>query len=558
MASALLRTETEAPNADSLRVLIFAPPGADASMPTEVLSTRGIDVQRCSNGSEACGALREGAGVLLLTQEALREDTSELKHALAAQDSWSDLPVILLIDAGDAASGNDWLMTLPGSSGCATLIERPCHSATLLSALQFALRARRKQYEARDLLDSERAARAEAESANRIKDEFLCSLSHELRTPLAVVLSWTRILQKKFGTLDPQLRQGLSIVNDSASNQARLISDLLDMSRIISGELSLESRPTELVGVVTGTLDGQRAAAEAKGVQVIEDLSIPSAAVHADGSRLQQVFWNLLSNAIKFTPQGGRVTVSIDAPDPASFEVRVSDTGEGIDPVFLPKVFDHFSQADNSISRRHGGLGLGLAITRQLVEMHGGQITAQSAGPGQGSTFVVTLPMLSAEGVENSNELLRRTSPTDMQPTALAGIRVLAVEDQPQMLELVRRTLEEYGAETRAVASGYEALDVLRGAGEGQHFDVLLSDIGMPRLDGFGLLRAVRNELAIDAVSLPAIAVTAFARPEDRRRLLAAGFQAHLTKPYQIVQLVSAIRRLAATVAAKPRNPGPT
>ncbi|HEX4377432.1 MAG TPA: ATP-binding protein [Steroidobacteraceae bacterium] len=555
MADALFQPESAGnPNSDSLRVLIFAPPGADSNLPTDVLSNRGIAVERCHHEAEACRALREGAGVLLLTREALNEDTLALKHELAAQESWSDVPVILLTEAGQAGSANDWLMTLPGSSGYATLIERPCHSATLLSAVQFALRARRKQYEARDLLDSERAARAEAESANRIKDEFLCSLSHELRTPLAVVLSWTRILQKKFGTLDPQLRQGLSIVTDSATNQARLISDLLDMSRIISGELTLEPRPTELVGLVTTTLDGQRAAAEAKGVQLIEDLSIPSAAVHADGSRLQQVFWNLLSNAIKFTPQGGCITVSIDTPRPASFEVRVADTGEGIDTDFLPKVFDHFSQADNSISRRHGGLGLGLAITRQLVEMHGGQIAAHSAGPGQGSTFVVSLPALSAEGADDGSELLRLASPTDMQPTALAGIRVLAVEDQPQMLELVRRTLEEYGAETRAVGSGHEALDLLRDTGcDAQHFDVLLSDIGMPKLDGFGLLRAVRNELAIDAASLPAIAVTAFARPEDRRRLLAAGFQAHLTKPYQIVQLVSAIRRLAAAAASRPK-----
>jgi signal transduction histidine kinase len=526
-------------------VLLFAPPGSDAEGAADVLTGRGIFVCRFERMAGLCEALNESAGVVLLAQEALsQEDTSGLKYRLDRQESWSDIPVILLTDAGHAADSSERLMALTGSSGCVTLIERPCQDATLLSAVQFALRARRKQYEAGDLLDSERAARAEAETANRIKDDFLGSLSHELRTPLAVVLSWTRILLKKFGSLDPQLRQGLSIVSDSATHQARLISDLLDMSRIISGEFTLEPRATELVGLVTGTIDDQRPAAEAKGLQLIEELSIASAVVCAEGSRLQQVFENLLSNAIKFTPRGGRVTVSIDAPQPGRFEVCVRDTGEGIAPDFLPSLFDRFRQADGSISRRHGGLGLGLAITKQLVQMHGGEIAAYSDGPGRGAHFTVSLPGLSL-GVENdANALLRQALPINMQPMTLSGIRVLAVEDQPQILELVRRTLDEYGAETRAVASGYEALDLLRGGPE-RRFDVLLSDIGMPKLDGFGLLRAVRNELSIDAHSLPAIAVTAFARPEDHRRLLAAGFQAHLIKPYQAVQLVAAIRRLA-------------
>jgi signal transduction histidine kinase/ActR/RegA family two-component response regulator len=533
------------PGSDSLRVVILAPDGPEGQMPVDVLRAHGISVQRCPDIAEACQAIEAGAGALLLTQEGLlREEVAPLTRMLATQESWSDIPVILLTDGGEDARGSENLTALSGSSGYLTLIERPCRTVTLLSAVQVALRARRKQYEARDLLDSERAARAEAETAIRLKDEFLCTMSHELRTPLAVVLSWTRILLKKFGHLDPQVRQGLSIINDSASAQARLISDLLDMSRIISGDLGLEPKATELVGLVMNTLDGQRAAAEAKGLTLVEDLSIASAPMRADGSRLQQVFWNLLTNAVKFTPAGGRISVSIDAPHPGLFEVCVSDTGEGIAADFLPHLFDSFSQADGSTSRRHGGLGLGLAITKQLVELHGGEIAAHSDGIGKGARFVVSLPGIAVEADETQSDLLRLTPPFDLQPTTLAGVHVLAVEDQPQMLELVRRTLEEYGAITRAVASGNEALEVLRDPAS-EHFDVLVSDIGMPKLDGFALLRAVRNDLAINAETLPAIAVTAFARPEDRRRTLAAGFQVHLTKPYQIVQLVAAIRRLA-------------
>jgi signal transduction histidine kinase/ActR/RegA family two-component response regulator len=560
------------PGTGSLRVLVLAPTGADAQIASNVLTEYGVSTRACDHISEVCECMEEGAGALLLAEEALFDaDAALLMATLAGQELWSDIPIILLTSDGEEARWSATLSELFGASGNLTLVERPCRTATLTSCVQVGLRARRKQYEARDLLfreqqarraasealdrarqseiareallDSERAARAEAETANRLKDEFLASLSHELRTPLAVILSWSRIMMKKFGALDPQLCQGLSIVTDNARTQAQLISDLLDMSRIISGKISLEPQPTELATLVTNTINGHRPSAEAKNVAIELELGIDTAVVRADSTRLQQVFWNLLSNAIKFTPSGGRVLLAITAPQPGRYDVCVRDSGEGIAADFLPSIFDRFRQADGSASRRHGGLGLGLAITKQLVEMHGGEIAAYSDGPGQGSSFVVSLPAHGNDDAMDANAA-QSTGLAEFLPDSLCGIRVLAVEDQPQMLDIVRRVLEEYGADVAAVGSGQEALELLRAPAD-KGFDVLVSDIGMPKLDGYALLRTVRTDLSIDSQTLPAIAVTAFARPEDRQRLLAGGFQAHLTKPYQVAQLVSAVQQLA-------------
>jgi signal transduction histidine kinase/ActR/RegA family two-component response regulator len=566
------------PGTGSLRVLVLAPTGADAEITANVLAEHGVSTRACDHISDVCECMEAGAGALLLAEEALfDEDAALLTATLAGQDLWSDIPIILLTSDGEEARWSEALSELFGASGNLTLVERPCRTTTLTSCVQVALRARRKQYEARDLLfreqqarraasealdrarqseiareellDSERAARAEAETANRLKDEFLASLSHELRTPLSVILSWSRILMKKFGTLDAQLCQGLSIVTDNAMTQAQLISDLLDMSRIISGKISLEPQPTELTTLVTNTINGHRPSAEAKNVAIELERGVETAVVRADSTRLQQVFWNLLSNAIKFTPGGGCVHLAVSAPQPGRYEVCVRDSGEGIAADFLPNIFDRFRQADGSTSRRHGGLGLGLAITKQLVEMHGGEIAAYSEGAGHGATFIVSLPAHDNDSMPAGTA--QGTGLAEFLPDSLSGIRVLAVEDQPQMLDIVRRVLEEYGADVAAVGSGQEALELLR-ARANKRFDVLVSDIGMPKLDGYALLRSVRTDLSIDSETLPAIAITAFARPEDRQRLLAGGFQAHLTKPYQVAQLVCAVQQLAKPLQERP------
>ena len=561
-------------NASSLRVLVLAPSGADARVATELLAEHDIEARTCSGIPEMCEQLEQGGGALLLTEEALTWERPELlTEQLAAQDAWSDIPIIVLTSSGEDARWSEVLGSLFAASGNLTLIERPCSAATLTSAAQVALRARRKQYEARELLlseqralgaasaaleqarrseaareallDSERAARADAERANRLKDEFLASLSHELRTPLSVIVSWGRVLERNFGAHNEQLRHGLSIITENALAQAQLICDLLDMSRIVSGKMSIDPHPTELTTLVAKAVSAHRPAAEAKSISI--ELRQPAEAptVLADATRLTQVFWNLLSNAIKFTPEGGEVSIETVASPPDHLAVIIRDNGEGIPQDFLPHIFDRFRQADGSVSRRHGGLGIGLAIVRQLVELHGGEIEAHSEGPGRGASFTVRLPVRRIDGVASAADPLAVWGEEEsVASDALAGLRVLAVEDQPQMLEIVRRTLEEHGAHVTAVGSGIEALEQLR-AGGCSRFDILVSDIGMPQVDGYALIQTVRTQLALSETELPAVAVTAFARPEDRTRLTQAGFQAHLTKPYQVVQLVATVRRLA-------------
>lgn len=563
----------EAPGAAQLRVLVLAPSGADAAVATRILADAGIVACGCSSLADLCERLDDGAGALLLTEEALFGDQPELLATqLGAQPAWSDVPLIVLTTSSDDAQWSEVLGSLFAASGNLTLIERPCRAATLASAVQVALRARRKQYEVRELLEreqrarreasqaleqarqseaarealleSERAARADAERANRLKDEFLATLSHELRTPLAVILSWSRVLQVKFGDGGEQLRRGLAIISDNAGAQAQIISDLLDMSRIMSGKVGLETQPMDLATLVAQAVASHVPAAEAKGIAIELDQALAGDQVIADSTRLQQVFWNLLSNAIKFTPAGGRVTVRTSAVG-ARLQVSVHDTGEGIARDFLPHLFDRFRQADGSAARRHGGLGLGLAIVKQLVELHGGTIEARSDGAGRGSCFVVSLPVHRHHA---GTGVAQRERSAGIEGTlgdqALEGLTVLVVEDQVHMLEIVARVLEEHGAEVVSACSGQEALATLHARGA-HAFDIVVSDIGLPGMDGYALLRAIRLDLGIPAEQLPAVAVTAFARTEDRARALGGGFQAHLTKPYQLAQLVAWVRALA-------------
>jgi PAS domain S-box-containing protein len=390
--------------------------------------------------------------------------------------------------------------------------------------------------EREQLLEAERAARAEAEAANHLKDEFLATVSHELRTPLSTVVSWSRVLQKKFETADPQLQRGLSVIVDNARLQAQIISDLLDMSRIVSGKIQLELAPADLGQLVESAVEAQRPSAEAKRI----DLSVASDGepliAEVDATRLQQVLWNLLSNAIKFTPEDGRVCIHMrQAGEWAELVVR--DTGIGIPARFLPHVFDRFRQADGSTGRRFGGLGLGLAIVKQLVELHGGSVRASSEGEGRGSTFTVRLPL--ATGLPDE----RAARAGDAEPVAghtLGGLRILAVEDDAAMLEVLTRILTEYGASVVGVASAAAALEALSGP---CRFDLLMSDIGLPGMDGYELMRSVRKRLSAD--ELPAIAVTAFSREQDRALAAEVGFQAYLTKPYDVARIVGLARKLA-------------
>ena len=400
--------------------------------------------------------------------------------------------------------------------------------------------------EKRQLLESERAARSEAERASRLKDEFLAIVSHELRTPLNAILGWAHILTQSRVERPEILAQGLDTIVRNARAQANLIEDLLDMSRIVSGKIRLNLRVVELSEIVTAAVETITPAAQAKGIQVHFAFDESDRKVHGDSERLQQIVLNLLSNAVKFTPDGGRIEVSVEAGD-AWAEVAVRDTGEGIRPDFLPNVFAPFSQADSSTTRRHGGLGLGLAVVSHLVELHGGTVRAESPGSGLGSTFAFRIPgRIDGEAPEEKGDgdVDSTGAGLSLSPDGLSGLRLLVVEDEPDTRDALTRFLQHYGAAVTAVASAGEALEQL----DAGSFDVLVSDIGMPGMDGYDLIRELRRR-ETDGRCLPAVAVTAFSREEDRQRVLEEGYQEHVSKPVNTTRLIGVLLELAGRTA---------
>jgi signal transduction histidine kinase/ActR/RegA family two-component response regulator len=390
------------------------------------------------------------------------------------------------------------------------------------------------------LLASERAARTEAERSNRLKDEFLATLSHELRNPLNAMLGWGRLL--KAGTLDSARRErALASIERNALAQAQLIEELLDVSRIVSGKLSLEVASFDVAATVEAAVDTVRPALEGKGMTLQLQLPVEARPALGDAHRLQQVVWNLLSNAVKFTPNGGHIAVTLEQ-DSTETVLRVSDDGRGISPASLPFVFESFRQADSSTTRAFGGLGLGLSISRHLVELHGGSITAFSPGDGQGATFVVRLPLRDPRA-GGATETTRRARVTLAAPqrTPLAGLRVLVVDDEQDARELTATILVQAGAQVVTAGTARDALALLVKAA----FDILVSDIGMPEQDGYVLIRNVREHAEARVRAIPAAALTAYARTDDRERAIAAGFQLHVTKPVDPANLLQVVTSLA-------------
>jgi PAS domain S-box-containing protein len=387
------------------------------------------------------------------------------------------------------------------------------------------------------LLDSERAARGEAERANQLKDEFLANLSHELRTPLTAVLGWVQLLQRGKLNEDEQ-REAINIIDRNSRLQAQLISDLLDMSRVLSGKLRLEMQRVQIIPVAEAALASVLPQAEEKGVRLARTLENVGP-VHGDPTRLQQVIWNLLSNAVKFTPAEGCVHLRISEVD-GHVEVAVSDTGVGIAPEFLPHVFERFRQADGSFTRHQGGLGLGLSIVKQLTDMHGGTVHVFSEGDNRGTTFTVRLPRMPAPGEREAGRAPGTEHGNGHDEVDLAGTRVLVVDDDPVARDLLGRLLLECKAEVMAAGSGPEALQMVGTAIP----HVVLSDIGMPGQDGYQFLRELRKLPPERGGAVPMVAVTAYARPEDRSRSIAAGFQAHISKPIDRSELLSVIAGL--------------
>ena len=389
--------------------------------------------------------------------------------------------------------------------------------------------------ERRLLLERERAARSNAERATFVKDEFLATLSHELRTPLNAILGWTQLLRD--GSDDESsLREGLEIIERNARAQTRIIEDLLEMSRISSGKTRLDIQPTDLATVIESAIGAVQPTAAAREVRIVKALdAIPP--ISGDPARLQQVMWNLLANAIKFTPRGGRVNVVVQRHD-SQVEICVSDNGQGISPDFLPNVFDRFRQQDGSMTRRHGGLGLGLSIVKNLVEMHGGTVRVESEGLGKGAAFTVALPMVPVRQPRG------RASTSDQNNgcsvgVELDGVHVVVVDDERDSLEWVRRLLQECKADVATALSADDGLRLVS-----QHPpDVIISDIGMPEKDGLEMIRELRASAGTSA-RVPAIALTAFARSEDRTRAMLAGYQVHLSKPVEPQELIAAVANL--------------
>jgi PAS domain S-box-containing protein len=389
------------------------------------------------------------------------------------------------------------------------------------------------------------AARAEAEAANRSKDEFLATVSHELRTPLNAILGWSRMLRTS--ALDePTRERALEVIERNAKAQGQLVEDLLDVSRIITGKLRLAVGPVNLTSVIENAIESMRPALDAKAITLQVALESETGVVSGDGERLQQVVWNLLSNAVKFTPKGGSVRVQLRRVN-SHVEVNVSDTGKGISPEFLPYVFDRFRQADSSLTRAFGGLGLGLAIVRHLVELHGGTVQAESRGEGQGATFTIRLPILALHEAGWDGLSLDAFQPSASRPLAfkeaasLEGLTVMVLDDEPDARLLLTTILREQHAEVTAVATVEEAFAALTWVKP----DIIVSDIGMPREDGYSFIRRLR---ALEAEQgekwTPAIALTAHARDGDRLRALAAGYQSHIAKPADPLELVTVIYSL--------------
>jgi signal transduction histidine kinase/CheY-like chemotaxis protein len=506
--------------ADEERILVLAPTGRDTEMTRHILSGAGLSSLACAHIRTVCDELKKGAGVILITDETLSEPALQsLLRTFDEQEPWSDVPVIVFPGhAGNAA----FLLERLGSRANVTILERPVRIAILVNAVRSALRARKRQYQTRDLL-------LQLEHADRQKDLFLAMLSHELRTPLNAILGWSRILQS--GRADQEtMKLGVEVINRSALAQAQLIADILSVSQIVAGTLRIEMEPVQLDVIVRAAIDNIRPAAEAKDIHIVLNSDLHASRISGDAGRLQQVMSNLLSNAIKFTPLGGRVEVELKSSE-STAEIIVRDNGKGILPDFLPYVFDRFRQEDSTSTRSQGGLGLGLAIVRHLVELHHGSISADSRGEGQGSTFTVTLP-ISAAAMGPESE---RTEDTKH---SLTGLHVLAVDDDRDSLVILVTVLEDHGAIVTAVTSAAEALEKIAK----NKPDILVSDIGMPGQDGYQLLYDLSTTPA--GRLIPAIALTGYASQQDRERAFEAGYRAHFAKPFEPDELVRSIESL--------------
>ena len=531
---------------DAAAVRIFAPIGRDAALTHDLLARAAIPSDICPTIAALCDGIRAGAAAVILTEEIFEHDgVDQIARTLREQPPWSDIAILLFAGSEGRAASTltvEALERLPN----VTLLDRPMRVAVVVSIVRAAMRARARQLEVRDLLDALDAAREDAERASRLKDEFLATLSHELRTPLNAILGWTAMLRR--GSLDDARgRRGLEVIDRNARAQAQLVEEVLDMSRIITGKLRVELSSICLQDVIDAAIESLKPAADTKRITIDWARRPDPVPVRGDADKLQQVMWNLLSNAVKFTPEGGRVLVTVDLAD-SRVRVTVTDTGIGIDPHFAPYAFDRFRQADQSATRHHGGLGLGLAIVKHLVELHGGTIRVQSEGYGQGATFTMLLPVPAVLESPGTRDL----PPGDPFEIRLTGRRVLVVDDDAATRELLSALFEQAEAKVSVAASAPAAFAAV----QADPPEVIIADIGLPGEDGCSLMRRVRA-LPPPAGDVPAVALSAYTRAEDRDTAHQAGFDQFVGKPALPQDLLLAVdellRRVRPGVSAQRR-----
>ncbi|HEX6124897.1 MAG TPA: ATP-binding protein [Pyrinomonadaceae bacterium] len=518
------------------------PTGRDAQLVLRTLDGVGIHAATCPNFEKLLEGIASGVGAVLLAEEAIEASTlGQLVEALEAQPLWSDLPLIIF---SSHARNAEILLGKLGGRINITIVERPIRITMLVSAVRGALRARQRQYQTRDLL-------FQLEQTDRQKDLFLATLSHELRTPLNSILGWIQILRGR--EVDQAATDhALEVIERNAHSQSEMISDILFVSRIITGKLEIKREPIDITEILRSVVEMIKPAADAKSIAVrLETGGYDPAPVEGDAERLQQVLLNLLTNSTKFTPNGGTITVRLKRAG-STVSIAVEDDGQGINPQFLPYVFERFRQADSTYTRRIGGLGLGLAIVRHLVELHGGTVRAYSAGKDRGSTFTVTLPVADARRLRASSVSSKLgEGPFPDAGRRLSGTTALVVEDDKDSREMLTAALAICNVNVVSVESADEALEKLR---EVQP-DFLISDIGLPGQDGYDLIRKVRALPPNDGGSTPAIALTGYVSVQDRKLAIAAGYQDHLPKPVDTNRLIELLAELASNGSRRPVSP---
>jgi signal transduction histidine kinase/CheY-like chemotaxis protein len=513
------------------RVLIFAPLGRDAALTRDLLAGAGIPAEICESAEGLCAHIGQGAAAVVLTEEVSEwGGFHAIAASLHAQPPWSDIPVLLF--AGSSTHTTPIALEVIEQLPNVTLLERPIRISVALSVIRAALRARLRQLQVRDLLVALETSREQSETANRLKDEFLATLSHELRTPLNAILGWTAILRN--GSFDTsKVQRGLEVIDRNAHAQAQLVEDVLDMARVITGKLRVEFKPEPLAPIVDAAVEALRPAADAKRITLQLSRLGDGVTIRGDADRLQQVFWNLLSNAVKFTPEGGVISVTLER-SPTHVAVSVADSGVGMDPRFIPIMFDRFRQADQTVTRGHGGLGLGLSIVKHLVELHGGTVRATSPGPGKGSTFTVALPIPSVLYVDTGVQ-----GQPNLFSVALEGSAVLVVDDDSATRELLSDVFTAASAAVRTAGSVSAAMAAL----QEQPPHVVIADLGLAAEGGVPLIQRIRA-MPHPLGSIPAIALSAYTRAEDRAAALAAGFSAFMSKPASPQQLLLLVEQL--------------